>query len=43
VGDLVRFGTMGKDEYLKYSEYIEDGVKYLIMSWKDICFVQEAA
>ena len=43
VGDLVRFGTMGKDEYLKYSEYVEDDVKYLIMSWQDICFVQDAA
>jgi chaperonin GroES len=40
-GELVRFGTMGDDEYLKYTPYIEDGEKYLIMSWKDVCFIEE--
>jgi chaperonin GroES len=41
VGDYVRFGTMGSDEYLKYFEYFEDGDRYLVMSWQDICFAQE--
>jgi len=40
VGQKVRFGTMGKDEYLKYRPYFEDGVRYLIMSWKDVCFIE---
>ena len=41
VGARVRFGTMNDDrgeEYLKYFPYFEDGVKYLVMSWQDICF-----
>jgi len=41
VGARVRFGTMNDDrgeEYLKYFPYYEDGVKYLVMSWQDICF-----
>jgi co-chaperonin GroES (HSP10) len=44
VGAYVRFGTMSdsKDaEYLKYFEYFEDGERYLVMSWQDICFMEE--
>lgn len=44
VGARVRFGTMNdnpKDEYLKYFPYTEDDVKYLILSWRDVCFVEE--
>jgi len=44
VGQYVRFGTMSdnsKDEYLKYQEYFTNGERYLIMSWQDVCFVQE--
>jgi chaperonin GroES len=41
VGAYVRFGHMGNDEYLKYQEYFEDNQRYLIMSWKDVCFIQE--
>ena len=41
VGDYVRFGTMGSDEYLKYFEYFEDGERYLVMSWQDVCFLTE--
>jgi len=43
VGARVRFGTMNDDrgeEYLKYFKYEEDGVKYLVMSWQDVCFVE---
>jgi chaperonin GroES len=39
VGDRIRYGTTG--EYLTYQEYEEDGEKYLIMSWKDVCWVDE--
>ena len=39
VGQFVRFGTA--DEYLNYQEYFEDNERYLIMSWQDVCFVQE--
>ena len=44
VGQYVRFGTMSNDsnaEYLKYQEYFTNGERYLILSWKDICFVTE--
>lgn len=43
VGARVRFGTMNDDvgeEYLKFFPYYEDNVKYLVMSWKDICFLE---
>jgi co-chaperonin GroES (HSP10) len=41
VGDYVRFGTMGGDEYLKYQEYFTNNERYLIMSWQDVCFVTD--
>lgn len=41
IGDFVRFGTMGNDEYLSYHEYYEDDVRCLVMSWKDVCFAQD--
>ena len=43
VGARIRFGTMNDypgEEYLKYFKYEEDGVKYLVMSWQDVCFVE---
>jgi len=40
-GQKVRFGTVGKDEYLKYRPFHENGEKFLIMSWKDVCFIEE--
>ena len=42
VGDKIRFGTMGSDEYLKYPEYKEDGIEYRILSWKDVCWIEES-
>jgi co-chaperonin GroES (HSP10) len=45
VGARVRFGTMNNDrgeEYLKFPEYFEDGQRYLIMSWQDVCFMEES-
>ena len=44
VGSRIRFGTMNNDtgeEYLKYFKYEENGTKYLVMSWQDVCFVEE--
>lgn len=43
IGARVRFGTMNDDkseEYLKYFKYEEEGQKYLVMSWQDVCFVE---
>jgi chaperonin GroES len=43
VGARIRFGTMNDDpgeEYLKYFKYEENGIKYLVMSWQDVCFVE---
>jgi co-chaperonin GroES (HSP10) len=43
VGARVRFGTMNNDrgeEYLQFPEYFEDGQRYLIMSWQDVCFME---
>jgi len=41
VGDQIRFGTMGKDEYLKFQPVMDNGEKYLIMSWQDVAFIEE--
>ena len=41
VGQKIRFGTMGNDEYLKYFEFTDNNEKYLVMSWQDVCFVVE--
>ena len=44
VGDKIYFGTLAgdyKDEYLKYFEFKDDGEKLIVMSWKDVCFVEE--
>ena len=44
VGDKVYFGTLAqdyKDEYLKYSEFKEGNERLIVMSWKDVCFVEE--
>lgn len=40
-GSFIRYGTMGDNEYLSYQEYLEDDERYLIMSWKDVCFIEE--
>ena len=45
IGARVRFGTMNNDrgeEYLQFPEYFEDGQRYLIMSWQDVCFMEDA-
>jgi len=43
VGAFIRFGHMGNDEYLKYTEYFYNNERYLLMSWADVCFIQEEA
>ena len=45
VGDKVYFGTLAKDykdEYLKYHNFKDGGDKLLVLSWQDICFIEES-
>ena len=44
VGDKIYFGTLAKDykdEYLKYQELKDQDDQLIVMSWKDVCFVEE--
>ena len=44
VGARVRFGTMNddpKEEYLKFTPINHNGERCLLMSWKDVVFVEE--
>lgn len=41
IGDRIRFGTMGKDEYLKFQPVMHNDEKHLLMSWQDVCFIEE--
>jgi hypothetical protein len=44
VGQRVRFGTMNddpKEEYLKFTKIDHEGEKCLLLSWQDICWVQD--
>ena len=45
VGDKVYFGTLAKEyknEYLKYTEFKDNDERLLVMSWKDILFVEDS-
>lgn len=39
VGQRIRYGTA--DEYLKFQEVEDNGEKFLLMSWKDVCWIDE--
>ena len=44
VGDKIYFGTLAKDykdEYLKYHNFKDGDEKFLVLSWQDVCFVEE--
>jgi co-chaperonin GroES (HSP10) len=44
VGQRVRFGTMNKDskeEYLKFTPVMHNGEDCRLMSWQDVCFIEE--
>jgi chaperonin GroES len=44
IGQRVRFGTMNdnpKEEYLKFTAVTHNGEKCLLLSWQDICWVQD--
>ena len=41
IGDRIRFGVMGKDEYLKFQPVMHNNEKHLLMSWQDVCFIEE--
>jgi hypothetical protein len=32
---------MGKDEYLKFQPVMDNGEKFLLMSWQDVAFIEE--
>jgi len=43
VGARIRFGTMNddpKEEYLKFTPIVHEGEKCLILSWQDVCWVE---
>ena len=38
------FGTLAKDykdEYLKYTNFKNNDENMIVMSWQDVCFVEE--
>ena len=44
VGSRVRFGTMNddpKEEYLKFTKIDHENEKCLLLSWQDICWVEQ--
>jgi len=44
VGDKVYFGTLAKDykdEYLNYTQFKNEDQNLILMSWKDVAFVEE--
>ena len=40
IGDKVRFGTT--EGYLSYTEFLDHGERFLVMSVNDVCFVEES-
>jgi hypothetical protein len=38
VGQRIRFGTM--EEYLSFPRVTSEGQEYLVISWKDVCFIE---
>ena len=44
VGDKVYFGTLAKDykdEYLKFKYFKDGDEKLIVLSWQDVCFIEE--
>jgi len=44
VGDKIYFGTLAKeykDEYLKFTDLKDGDERIIVMSWQDVCFVEE--
>ena len=44
VGQRIRFGTMNddpKEEYLKFTKIKHNGEDCLILSWQDVCWIDE--
>lgn len=38
VGQRIRFGTM--EEYLSFPRVTSEGEEFIVMSWKDVCFIE---
>ena len=39
IGQRIRFGTA--EEYLSYPRVDVDGEELIVMSWKDVCFIED--
>ena len=39
IGQRIRFGTA--EEYLAYPRFEVDGEELIVMSWKDVCFIED--
>ena len=40
IGQRIRFG--GMEDYLSYPRFEDNGEELIVMSWKDVCFVEAA-
>lgn len=38
IGQIIRFGTM--EEYLAFPRFTTEGQEVIVMSWKDVCFIE---
>ena len=38
IGQRIRFG--GAEDYLSYPRFEDNGEELIVMSWKDVCFVE---
>jgi len=38
IGQRIRFG--GMEDYLSYPRFEDDGEELIVMSWKDVCFIE---
>jgi chaperonin GroES len=38
IGQRIRFG--GMEDYLSYPRFEDNGEELIVMSWKDVCFVE---
>jgi len=39
IGQRIRFG--GMEDYLSYPRFEDDGEELIVMSWKDVCFIED--
>jgi len=39
IGQRIRFG--GMEDYLSYPRFEDNGEELIVMSWKDVCFIED--